>query len=214
MLAGGPDLLAVDNPIVAASFRAGAQARDIGAGGRLGKQLAPDFLTRGELRQIALLGRLAAVSHHGRPAHALANLKWLRQFAEDAFFLLPNHALDRRCAAAAIFLWPVQAGPSPLRFLLLPGLADLDHVALRQADTAERRFRKLRFEFLRRVGVDPFAGGVTEFGFLRRVVEIHWLVPLSCRSAAHEARAMVCICRSGDLYPIYPDVVYPSGGVS
>src|SRR4029077_10256240 len=119
-------------------LRAGAQPCDVGAGGRFGKQLAPDLFTRGELWQIAPLGVLAAIGHHGRPAHALADLERLRQLAVDAFFLLPDHPLDGRGATAAIFLRPMQASPAAFGFLLLPGFSDLDDIVLREPDTAER----------------------------------------------------------------------------
>src|SRR5262249_30565205 len=171
--ARGPDLLAVDDPVVALLLGAGTQARNVGAAGRLGEELAPDLLPRGELRQIAALVVLAAIGHHGRAEHALADLEGPGQFAVDALFLLPDHALDRRCATAAIFLRPVQASPAGFRLLLLPGLADLDHVVMLQADAAERRFRELRLQFPRRIGLDPFARDVAEFGFLRGVIEIH-----------------------------------------
>src|SRR5262245_30796285 len=141
MRARGPALLAVDDPIVALLFRTRAQTSDVGAGGRLGEQLAPDLFACGELRQIAALGVLAAPGHHGRAAHALADLERLRQLAVDALFLLPDHALDRRRATSAIFLRPVQAGPAGIRLLLLPGLADLDHVMLGQTNAAKRGFR-------------------------------------------------------------------------
>src|SRR4051812_24942928 len=92
----------------------------------------------GEFWQIMPLVLLAAERHHGRAAHALTDLERLRQLAVDALFLLPDHLLDRRGAAAAIFLRPMQTGPAALRLLLLPGLADLDHVMFRQPDPAER----------------------------------------------------------------------------
>src|SRR3954469_23358179 len=94
----------------------------------------------GELRQMVPLVLLAAERHHRRPAHALADLERLRQLAVDTLFLLPDHLLDRGGAAAAIFLWPVQAGPAAFGLLLLPGLADIDDLFLLQPDAAERRF--------------------------------------------------------------------------
>src|SRR4051795_12124405 len=97
-----------------------------------------------ELRQIVALVLLAAERHHGRAAHALADLERLRQLAVDAFFLLPNHLLDRRGAAAAIFLRPVQAGPAAFGLLLLPGLADVDDFFFLQFDAAERSLRQFR----------------------------------------------------------------------
>ncbi|MET4214094.1 hypothetical protein ABIB95_008949 [Bradyrhizobium sp. LA2.1] len=121
-------------------FSARPQARDVGAGGRFGEQLAPDLLAGGELRQMAALGVLAAKSHHGWAAHAFADLERLRQLAVDALLLLPDHLLDRRGVAAAIFLRPVQAGPIALELLLLPGLADIDDVMIGQPDAAERGF--------------------------------------------------------------------------
>src|SRR6202000_2383863 len=114
------------------------EARAVGAAGGFGEQLAPDFLAGGELRKIAPLGILAAERHHGRAAHALADLERLRQLAEHTLFLLPDHLLDRGGAGAAIFLGPVQAGPAAFGLLLLPGLADLDHVVMLQPDAAER----------------------------------------------------------------------------
>src|ERR1700753_1400046 len=92
----------------------------------------------GEFRQILALMLLAAIGHHGRPAHAFADLERLRQLAVDAFFLLPDHALDRGRATTAIFPGPLQAGPAALGLLFLPRLADLDDVSLLQPDPAER----------------------------------------------------------------------------
>src|SRR5204862_4277577 len=171
--AGGPDLRAVARAVVALLLGAGAQARDVGAGGRLGEKVTPDPFARGEFWQIAALGLLAAERHHGRAAHALADLERLRQLAVDAFFLLPDHLLDRRGAAAAIFLRPMQTGPAAFGLLLLPGLADIDDFFLLEPDAAERGFGKLRLILLRRVGGDPFAGGGAKLGFLRGVVEVH-----------------------------------------
>ena len=44
--AGAPDLLAVDDVLVAVAHRPGAQRREVGAGLRLGEALAPDALAR------------------------------------------------------------------------------------------------------------------------------------------------------------------------
>src|SRR3954466_14208779 len=121
----------------------------------------------GKFRQIVPLVLLAAERHHGRAAHALADLERLRQLAVDALFLLPDHPLDRRGAAAAIFLRPVQAGPAAIGLLLLPGLSDLDHVVLGEPDAAERRGREFSLEFLRRIAGNPLAGDATELSFLR-----------------------------------------------
>src|SRR5260221_1654602 len=145
----------------------------MGAAGWLRKQLAPDWFAGGEFWQIMAFVFLGAIGHHGRAAHALADLEWLRQFAVDAFFLLPDHALDRARAAAAIFLRPVQAGPAAFGFLFLPGLADIDDLFFLQFYSAEGSLRQLRLILFRGVGVDPFACKASAFGFLRGVIEIH-----------------------------------------
>src|ERR1700694_5339911 len=140
MRARGPYLLAIDDPVVAASLRARAQTGDVRSSGRFRKQLAPDLFAGGELRQIMAFVLFIAIGHHGRPAHALADLERLCQLAVDTFFLLPDHALDRGGAATAIFLRPMQAGPPAVGLLLLPGLADPDDLLLLQPDPAERGF--------------------------------------------------------------------------
>src|SRR5262249_39927363 len=139
----------------------------------LGEKLAPDFLARGDLRQITPLAGFAAIGHQRRPAHAFADLEGARELEIDALLLLPDYALDSRGAAAAIFPRPVQAGPAALGLLLLPGLGDLDDVVLPQSDPAKRRLEKFRLEFLGRISVDPGPGLRAECGLLRRVVEIH-----------------------------------------
>src|SRR4029077_13394729 len=101
------------------------------------------------------------------------------EFEIDPLLLLPDHALDRRGAATAIFLRPVQAHPAALRLLPLPRLGHLDDVVLLQFDTAKRSLQEFCLELLRRVGVDPRPRLCAERGLLRRVVEIHRRVLLS-----------------------------------
>src|SRR5439155_21749486 len=116
-----------------------------------GEQLTPDLFTRGERRQILALLLLAGERHHGRPAHAVADDEHAAKLADRALFLLPDHALDRRRAAAAIFPGPVQAGPAGIGLLLLPGLCDLQNIGALERGPAERGFAKLFLVLLRRV---------------------------------------------------------------
>src|SRR6267378_4858266 len=207
MRARGPDLLAVDDPVVALLLGARAQPGNIGTSGGLREQLAPDLFAGGELRQIVAFVFFTAKGHHGRAAHAFADLERLRQLAVDAFLLLPDHLLDRRRATPAIFLRPVQAGPAGFGFLLLPGLADIHDFGLLQPDPAERGFGKLRLEFLRCVGADPLAGLGAERGFLRGIIEIHggflFLSFRGARSANPESRSIT----SG--FPVCPLPAHP-----
>jgi hypothetical protein len=74
------------------------------------------------------------------------------ELAERALFLLPDHALDRRRASAAIFLRPMQAGPTGIGLLLLPGLRDLENVGALEHGATERGLSKFFLILLRRVG--------------------------------------------------------------
>ena len=64
-----PDLLAVDDVVVAVACRAGLQRSEVGAGIRLGIALAPADQPCCDLRQMLLLLRLGAVFEQRRPEH-------------------------------------------------------------------------------------------------------------------------------------------------
>src|SRR5579863_799672 len=114
--------------------------------------------------------------HHGGAAHAVADDEHVAELAERAFFLLPDHAFDRRGAAPAIFLGPVQASPAGIGLFLLPGSGHLQNVGVLELGAAERGFLELLLILLRCVGSDPGLCLGAERGFLRGVVEIHgWL---------------------------------------
>src|SRR5207247_10282153 len=106
MRARRPDLLAVDDPVVAVALGAGAQSRDVGTTRRFREQLAPDLLTRCHRRQIFLLRLIGAERHQGRTTHALPDQERRAKLAVDALFLRPDHAFNWRRATAAILLRP------------------------------------------------------------------------------------------------------------
>src|SRR5262245_44235924 len=106
----------------------------------------------------------AGERHHGRAAHAVADDEDAGEIAERPLFLLPDHALDRRRAAAAIFLWPVQAGPAGVGLFLLPGLCGLEQVALNHR-AAERGFSQVLFILFGRIRRYPRLGFGAESGF-------------------------------------------------
>ena len=130
------------------------------------------------MADIALL-LLAGERHHGRPAHAVTDDEHAAKLAERAFFLLPDHALDRRRATAAILLGPLQAGPAGIGLLLLPGFCHFKDVGALERGSAERGFAKLFLVLFRRVGRDPRLGLSAERGFLRGVIEVHMRRPCS-----------------------------------
>ena len=175
--ARSPDLLAVDDPVVALLLGAGAKPGDIGSPGGFGKQLAPDLFAGGERRQVFSFLLFAGEGHHGRPAHAVADDEHAAELAESALFLLPDHALDRRRAAAAIFLRPVQAGPAGIGLFLLPGFRDFEDVGALELGAAERGFAQILLILLGRIRRDPGPRLAAERGLLRGVVEVHSRVP-------------------------------------
>src|SRR5215472_3596779 len=186
MRARGPDLLTVDDPVVAASLRTCAKPRDSGTAGWLGEQLAPDLLARRQWRQVFALLLLGSERHHGRPAHAVADDEQPRELAERALLLLPDHALDRGGATATIFLWPMQAGPAGFRLLFLPGPGDIEDVGALEPDAAERGLAQLFLILLRRIRGDPGLRLATERGLLRGVVEVHLCLPCHSGRAKRE----------------------------
>src|SRR6185437_4003703 len=104
---------------------------------------------------------------------AVADDEHRAELAVRAFFLLPDHALDRRSAAAAIVLRPVQTRPPRLRLRLLPGLCDLKDVGALELGAAERRFAQLLLILPGRIRGDPGPCLAAKGCFLRGVVEVH-----------------------------------------
>jgi hypothetical protein len=165
-----PDLLTVDQPVVAVPGGGHAQPRQVGAGGRLAEELAPDLLAARHLLEEALLLLVGAVGHQGRAEHAEADAVDVGRHAELALLLTPDDPLDRRAAAPAVLLGPRDAGPARIVLLGLPRLRVPDHpgiVALRHA--ARRLARGDRLG----VGLEPGARLGAECGLFGCVVEIH-----------------------------------------
>ncbi len=173
--AGGPGLLAVEQPVVAVAHGAAAQARQVGAGARLAEELAPDLLAAHQLGNPALLLLLGAVGQDGRAAHADADAEDVGRRGELRLLLPPDHALDRGGAAAAVLLGPGDAGPARVGLLLLPGLRPLDvllgHVLTQDVDACVFGTSQLG------VGLEPGAGLGAELRLFGGVVEIHGRLP-------------------------------------
>ena len=71
--AARPDLLAVDDPLVAVAHRPGAEPGQVRPGPRLAEQLAPELLAGEHRRQVALLLLRRAGEQDGRPGPADAD---------------------------------------------------------------------------------------------------------------------------------------------
>ena len=70
---GRPHLLAVEHPAVVGALGARLDRREVGAGGRLGEELAPHLVAAQHRQQVALLLLLGAVGDDRRAEHADAD---------------------------------------------------------------------------------------------------------------------------------------------
>ena len=70
---GGPDLLPVQQPLLAVALGAGGQPGDVGSRAGLAEELAPDLLVREEGTEVALLLLGRAVGGDGGRAHPVAD---------------------------------------------------------------------------------------------------------------------------------------------
>ncbi|MOA03089.1 hypothetical protein D3C78_1225730 [compost metagenome] len=117
---GGPDFLAIEDPVVAIAHRAQAHTGQVGAGGRLGEKLAPDFVAAQAGTQVALLLLGAAEAAQNRQRHAQADLEIDIGQAVVGFFLLVDHLLHGRAANAAELPRPGDLGKPALGLKSLP----------------------------------------------------------------------------------------------
>jgi len=118
----GPDLLAVDEEVVALLAGAGLQRGEVGAGARLGIALAPDHLAADGRRDIGPLLLLAAGLEQGRHQHRDALARQAGREAGPRELLGDDEGLERvrLGTEAAIFLRNRAAGIALLDQQLLP----------------------------------------------------------------------------------------------
>ena len=168
--AGGPDLLAVDDPVVAVALRARAQAGEVGAGGRLGEELAPDLLAAQRLAGVAVALRLRAPGAQRRDAHAEADVEQAARHGVLRFLLVVDHLLDGGAAAPAPVLRPGDAGIAGVGLLGLPVLGPLAELGILVAGAIDHAGAGLApLGILVQEGADAGA----ELGFLGGVFEVH-----------------------------------------
>jgi hypothetical protein len=169
--AGGPDLLAVDHPVVAVAHRPRRGRRHVRPAAGLGEELAPDLLAAQGWAHEPLFGRVVGEGHDGRHAHAKTDLEIAAATGANlCLFLAENDRLDRRAAAAAPFFWPGDLGVAALRFLGLPGLGARHVIEIERALFADHRRGGGPF---RRIGLQPGAGLGPVSGFFGAVGEVH-----------------------------------------
>ena len=108
----GPDLLSVDDEIVAVAHGARGQRGEIGAGARLAVALRPGDFTVEDRRQVLFLLLVRAVDDQGRSEHVNAGAADRRR-AGLGELLIEDELLHRREAAAAVLGRPVRRDPMP-----------------------------------------------------------------------------------------------------
>ena len=110
--AGGPELLSVDDPVVALQVCARDRACGVGPAARLAEQLAPGLFACQAGTQVALLLLIGAMGQDGGGGqHADADLG--HADSADARELFVNHRHQARRQVASIPLrWPVRRTPA------------------------------------------------------------------------------------------------------
>ena len=156
---GRPDLLAVHDVVIALALGPGAQGREVGARARLGISLAPQFLGGRDLRQEALLLRVAAELHQDGRHHLDAERRKIGRIGARHLHL-EDELLSRGPARSTVFLRPVGAEPALAGQLLLPLQKPL------LGDVAAAAATALLGHFRRHVGADPVAHFLLEGQFL------------------------------------------------
>ncbi len=146
----GPDLLAVDDVVVAVPHGPGLERREVRARVGLGVALAPDLLAGEDLLEVALLLGVGPVGDDRRAGHAEAEDVERRRRPVKDQLLVEEELLHPREPAAPELLGPREAQEPGLVKLPLPVPAELVQLGPRHVahDRARRPVR-------RQVGREP-----------------------------------------------------------
>ena len=115
-----PDLLTVDDEVVARVDGAGLERGEVGAGIGLGIELAPQLLRREDLPEVARLLRVGAVDHDGGPDDAEAEAIGGRGRVHPRHLVGHDGLLHRPRAGAPDLLRPAHAQIARLVELAMP----------------------------------------------------------------------------------------------
>src|SRR5580658_6497336 len=119
---GRPDLLAVDEKMIALVFAARAQACEIGAGAWFGIALAPADFAAHDFGQMLALLLLIAVFEHDGTQHRNAERGQRVARLDAAEFLVEDARFLRREPAAAILFRPCRRSPAACGHTVEPEL--------------------------------------------------------------------------------------------
>jgi len=116
----GPDLLAVDHPVLAVLHRASLERGQVGAGVGLGVALAPDLLAGEDFGGVALLLLFGPVGDDRGAGHADAQDVQDGRGLGQRHLLLQDQLLHEGESLAAVFLGPGEPDESGVEELALP----------------------------------------------------------------------------------------------
>ena len=156
--AGGPDLLAIDDEVIAVVFGASAQRRQIRAGTRFRIALAPPHFAASDFRQVAGLLFVGAVFQKRGADHRRAHACHRRSNVQGAHLLQQRHVVFFVQAGAAVLLRPGRHGESPIRAAFQPLPLVRRH---RHLGAAARHFARPPTRF-RTVGIQPIVNFASE----------------------------------------------------
>src|SRR5712692_956237 len=129
-----PDLLAVDEEVVALVLGARLEAREVGARVRLRVELAPDLLGGQHLPEVALLLPVGAVDDDRRADEPDAEAVDGRRGGEARHLVLDDGLLHRRAPPAAVLRGPQHPDVPRLVELPVPGLALVERLQVVPGD--------------------------------------------------------------------------------
>ena len=160
----GPDLLAIDDVVLAMTHGAHVERSEIAARAGLRVALAPEVVAVIDTRQEPLFLRLAAKAQQHRPAHREAE-RHQRRAAGIAELFLEDVALDHVPAGAAPFARPRRCHPALFCEYPVPA----QQLVFREVLVALDFLAQLR----RQVGAKPRAHFIAERQLLGGVIEVH-----------------------------------------
>ena len=154
----GPDLLAVDQEVVALVLGAGLEGRKVRTRARLGEALAPLHVAAADQRDMLKLLVLGAVLQEGGAEHHHAHAADGVVGPGAAEFLLDDPGLSRPKAAAAVLAGPGGGAPALGANRLAPGFLGLGRLRTLLAHHRVGPALQLGGE----IGIDPFAHFLAE----------------------------------------------------
>ena len=180
---GGPDLLSVEDPLIAFEACAGLHVGEIAAGVGLGVALTPDFLARDDAGEELLFLFFGAEGVQCRAEQCLADMVDATRPAGTGVFFELDNLLGEAQPAAAVFDRPADAGPTRATQTTLP-LAALGEERMLVAGAAAALHMS---EWAGKLGIDPRAELAAELFVFCAEMEIHGLPTIQCREAPYVA---------------------------